>query len=522
MSRTRLLPYVAVASAVSSVMVPQIVSAHGYMDYPPARQEVCARDGGYWDSTSGSTIPNAACRTAFQESGWYPFVQKPEFAKLVSNFNSQGAVEAAIPDGTLCAAADAKKAGIDIPSAEWQTTPIDPAANGKLTLLYRASTPHNPSFWKIYLSNPSYSPAADALAWTDLELIAEFNNVPVVVINDTKYYQMQVTLPTDRAGNAVLYSRWQRDDAAGEGFYNCSDISFGGDVIAPTWSSIGSFIKSTDDALAGDTVWFRVFNGNGSETVFEKLSIDTSNAAESVWAAQIAEAVNAASASAQIGKQNQDGTVTWDNADLYGNLVFVKSKDASFQLEVKKPATNTAPTLNAPSAVNVDSEQRVSVSVSATDAENDAISFTTSTGTLTSNGNTATISYLAPKTTTDIMEQITVIASDGTTTSQAVITINVKGSGPIGDSDWELAKVYVAGDSVLHLGITYTAQWWNKGEEPGASSAWIAESGASQNWSKSLAYSGGDIVTFNGKSYKAKWWTKGDLPSNGGPWAEVN
>ncbi|WP_407331118.1 lytic polysaccharide monooxygenase [Enterovibrio sp. 27052020O] len=521
MSRTRVLPFAAVATAVSSVMVPQMASAHGYMDYPPARQEVCDRDGGYWDSTSGSTIPNAACRAAFQESGWYPFVQKPEFAKLVSNFNSQGAVEAAIPDGTLCAAADAKKAGLDIPSSEWQTTPIDPAANGKLTLLYRASTPHNPSFWKIYLSNAGYNPAATTLAWSDLELIAEFDNVPVVVINDKKYYQMQITLPTDRSGNAVLYSRWQRDDAAGEGFYNCSDISFGGDVIAPTWSSIGSFVKSTDDALAGDTVWFRVFDGNGSETVFEKLAINASNAAESVWAAQIAESVNTTSTTAQIGKQAEDGTVTWDSADLYGNLVYVKDKNASFQLEVKRPTANTAPTLNVPSAVNVDSEQRVSIAVSAADTENDALSFTASAGTLTTNGNTATIAYLAPKTTTDVTEQITVTVSDGTATSQAVITINVKGSGPIAESDWQPVKTYVAGDSVLHLGVTYTAQWWNKGEEPGTSAAWTAESGASQNWSKSLAYSGGDIVTFNGKSYKAKWWTKGDLPSNGGPWGAV-
>ncbi|MDD1792504.1 lytic polysaccharide monooxygenase [Enterovibrio sp. ZSDZ42] len=521
MSRTRHLPYVAVLTAISSAMVSQFAAAHGYMDYPPARQEVCDRDGGYWDSTSGSTIPNAACRAAFKESGWYPFVQKPEFAKLVSNFNSQAAVEAAIPDGTLCAAADPKKAGIDIPSSEWQTTPIDPAANGKLTLLYRASTPHNPSMWKIYLSNAGYNSATDALAWSDLDLIAEFDNVPAVVINEKKYYQMQVTLPTDRTGNAVLYSRWQRDDPAGEGFYNCSDLSFGGDVIAPTWSSIGGFVKSTTDATQGDTVWFRVFDGNGSEAVFEKLAIDAKNDVESVWAKQIADTVNASSSSAKIGKIDQNGVVAWDNTDLYGNLVFVKNKDASFQLEVKKLVSNTPPVISSPSAVNVDSGQSVSISISATDAENDAITFTASAGTLTANGNTATVSYIAPSTTSNLVEKIIVSATDGNAASQVTITVNVKGSGPIGQSDWDSSKVYVAGDTVLHLGTNYTAQWWNKGEEPGTSAVWAAESGANQGWSKSLAYSGGDTVEYKGKSYKAKWWTKGDLPTNGGPWGEV-
>lgn len=231
MLRTRLLPCIAIASAVSAAAIPQTVSAHGYMDYPPARQEICDSDGGFWDSADGSTIPNTACRAVFWESSWIPFIQKHEFAKLVSDYTNQAAVEEAIPSGALCSGGDPDKAGIDLPLSEWQTTPIDPAANGELTLLYHADTPHNPSFWKIYLSNANYNPASSPLAWSDIDLIAEFDDLPVVVINERKYYQMQVTLPTDRTGNAVLFSRWQRVDAAGEGFYNCSDISFGGDVV---------------------------------------------------------------------------------------------------------------------------------------------------------------------------------------------------------------------------------------------------------------------------------------------------
>ncbi|MGF1707885.1 lytic polysaccharide monooxygenase [Enterovibrio baiacu] len=522
MLRTRLLPYIAIASAVSAAAIPQTVSAHGYMDYPPARQEICDSDGGFWDSADGSTIPNTACRAAFWESSWIPFIQKHEFAKLVSDYTNQAAVEEGIPSGALCSGGDPDKAGIDLPSSEWQTTPIDPAANGKLTLLYHADTPHNPSFWKIYLSNANYNPASSPLAWSDIDLIAEFDDLPVVVINERKYYQMQVTLPTDRTGNAVLFSRWQRVDAAGEGFYNCSDISFGGDVVAPTWNSIGSAIKSTTDASAGDTVWFRVFDGSGAETVFEKLPIDATNDAETVWGAQLANAVNNTSSSARLGKLAEDGTVAWDSNDLYGNLVFVKNTNHSFQLEVKKAAVNAAPVLSAPTSVSVDSGQDVQFSVSATDADNDPIDFSISEGSFSIKGNTATVTYSAPDTLQDLIQQVQITATDGQATVSTVVDIAVKGTGPVGETDWRADNVYLAGDSVNHLGTQYTAQWWTKGDEPGTSSVWQAQAGGSvQTWNDGVAYSAGDIVMFENASYEAKWWTKGDLPSNGGPWKRV-
>lgn len=523
MLRTRSFPALAAGAALSAIALPQVAAAHGYMDYPPARQEVCDSDGGYWGATDGSGIPNAACRSAYLESSWYPFVQKPEFAKLVSDFTNQAAVEAAIPDGTLCAAADAKKAGIDIPSADWQATPIDPSLNGKLTLLYRASTPHNPSFWKIYLSKPGYNPATDALAWSDLDLVAEFDNLPVVLINEKKYYQMSITLPTDRTGNAVLYSRWQRVDPAGEGFYNCSDISFGGEVIPSPWTSLGGALKPTTDANAGDTVWFRVFDGNGNETVFEKLPIDANNQNESVWAKQLAQTINASASGVGLGKLDASGLVTWDSADLYGNLVYVKNTDASFQLEVKAGAVNTAPTLAAPVSASVNSGETVTVELTAFDADKDVLTFTASAGELTVNGNSATLSYSAPVTTADLREQITVSVTDGKATASSTITVTVKGSGTQpGNSDWDPKRAYLAGDKVTHLGTAYTAQWWTQGEEPGTVSAWKAEKSAGDTaWDSKLSYTSGDVVTYKGQTYKAKWWTKGDVPTNGGPWQAV-
>ncbi|WP_249199142.1 lytic polysaccharide monooxygenase [Photobacterium sp. GJ3] len=312
--------------------------AHGYMEYPPARQEICAQDGGYWDSTDGSTIPNAACRAAFLESGWYPFVQKPEFATLVSDFNNQAAVELAIPDGKLCSAADSKKSGMDLPSPYWQKTTIDTTNQGQLSVLYRAETPHNPSFWKFYLTKPGFDSATQVLTWGDLELIADVGNIPTTTINGLKYYQMTITLPTDRTGDAILYTRWQRDDPAGEGFYNCTDIRFAGsDTGQPdAWTQAGAFVKATDIAQPDETVWFRIFDQNGVEAVSEQLAITAANQSQSIWAATLADTVNQTyPQQVQVGKQGADGSIVFDAQDLYGNQIFLKNRDYTYQLDIK-------------------------------------------------------------------------------------------------------------------------------------------------------------------------------------------
>ncbi|PSW18553.1 spindolin [Photobacterium sanctipauli] len=413
--------------------------AHGYMEYPAARQEICAQDGGYWGASDGSQIPNTACRAAFIESGWYPFVQKPEFARLVSDYRNQAAVELAVPDGALCSAADSKKSGVDLPSPTWQKTAVALDTSNQITIRYRAETPHNPSFWQFYLSKPGFDSASQVLTWADLELIDEAGNVPTTLINGLKYYEIPVTLPTGRSGDAVLYSRWQRIDPAGEGFYNCSDISFGGDPNQPeppaTWTKAGSLLQPTTDANSGDTVWFRVFDAQGQELIFEKLAISANNQSEAVWAESLALAINATpSPAALIGTPAAGGAIIFDPSDLYANAVYLADPDYSFRLEIKSEPTQP----------------------------------------------------------------------------------------PVGNTAWSPSKAYNAGDTVTYQGQTYTAQWWTKGEQPGAASVWLLQGdGSAQAWNPDLAYQAGDSVTYQGNSYQAKWWTKGDTPTTpNGPWQQ--
>ncbi|WP_105903783.1 lytic polysaccharide monooxygenase [Vibrio gangliei] len=527
------------SAGLGLTLLSSLAQAHGYLDYPAARQQICDMDGGYWDSYDGSTIPNAACRAAFLESSWTPFVQKPEFSTLVANYNNQAAVEVAIPDGQLCSAGDNAKHGIDLPSPDWQKTKVDLSNNGKITLQYRANTPHNPSFWKVYLSKPSYDSATMPLAWSDLDLIAEFGNLSTVDLNGLKYYQMEVTLPTDRTGDAIIYTRWQRQDPAGEGFYNCSDITFGGndggsnpDNPLDAWVSSGNFLASTLDANQGDTVWFRIFDANGNEVVFDKFAVD--NDTESIWGESLAQHINQQySQIVQIGlKDNAQQKIVYQSQDLYSNLVYVTNSDYTYQLEVK--SGNQAPVVDAPTTLSVQSGASLVFDVTATDGDNDPLVFSVDKGSIIAKtGNSITVNYQAPSTSESMTENITVSVGDAISTTKAIIGVTVTPAEDNGDggnnggdnsneTTWDASTAYNTGDTVIYAGITYTAKWWTQGDQPDSSNVWqAAQSSGDSEWSSDKVYTSGDTATYQGKTYKAQWWTKGDNPTQGGAWVEV-
>uniref|UniRef100_A0A0G4GK73 Chitin-binding type-1 domain-containing protein n=1 Tax=Chromera velia CCMP2878 TaxID=1169474 RepID=A0A0G4GK73_9ALVE len=224
---------------VASSLVFQ-VDAHGYAVFPKARQTFCYEDGtakGWFNN-----FESEPCQQAFDISGTYPFIQQNKFAANVIDFNNQQAVEAMVPDGHLCSGGDSRKAGVDILSADWKRDKL--AAGETFTYRLRATAPHNPSFWKFYISKPSYDTASSPLSWSDLEPLADVGNVPV----QDGYYYMDLQMPSDRPDGslATIFTRWQRDDAAGEGFYMCSDVVItGGSSPSPTPSPSSSSTTTT-------------------------------------------------------------------------------------------------------------------------------------------------------------------------------------------------------------------------------------------------------------------------------------
>ncbi|GAL04340.1 spindolin-related protein [Photobacterium aphoticum] len=204
--------------------------AHGWADYPKARQVFCEEAGGYWSAANGSGIKNRACRAAFKASGTYQFVQKNEFAAMVPDYNNMAAVKRAVPNGLICSGGDNGKRGMSLPSAHWQRTKM--RAGETFTLRYRGTAPHTPSFWQVYITKPGFNAATSTIRWQDLELIASHGNIQPRQDGNGQYFFFDVTLPKGRKGNATLVTRWQRNDPAGEGFYNCSDIRFSGSAGA--------------------------------------------------------------------------------------------------------------------------------------------------------------------------------------------------------------------------------------------------------------------------------------------------
>ena len=105
------------------------------------------------------------------------------------------------------------------------------------------------------------------------------------------------------------------------------------------------------------------------------------------------------------------------------------------------------------------------------------------------------------------------------TNATAIITV-IKESTPSNDT-YDANKVYLAGDTVIYNGKTYTAKWWTKGEAPDKSSAWelvvTPNADGTVNYTSGKAYNGGAIVKYNGKNYKAAWWTN-SLPGSDSSW----
>ncbi|KUM52080.1 lytic polysaccharide monooxygenase [Rheinheimera sp. EpRS3] len=308
-------------------------SSHGYVDYPKARQQICKDDGGYWWPADGSGIPNSACRAAYQQSGGYMLTQHHEFSANVADYRNMAAVQAVVSDGSLCAGGDSRKSGMDIPSTDWQRTSINLTQSNEITLRFRATTPHNPSYWQIYLSKPGFDSASETLSWNQLQLIHQQNDVNA----EAGYYNLNVQLPADRSGPAVLYTRWQRVDVVGEGFYNCSDIELvngSSDPPPALWFDKGAYVNLQTSAEVGGYAQLRLFDANGQELIDESWQITHANIGNALWATELATQINTQYSNLlQIGVLNDDNVVF--SSDLATNSAYVRENSTFYNLDLR-------------------------------------------------------------------------------------------------------------------------------------------------------------------------------------------
>ncbi|NWF28616.1 lytic polysaccharide monooxygenase [Streptomyces sp. PKU-EA00015] len=195
-------------------------AAHGSMTDPVSRVSACFAEG-------PESPVSQACKAAVAASGTQAFYDWNE----VNIANAAGNHRQLIPDGELCSAGRDKYQGLDLPRADWPSSPL---ASGNHTFRYKATAPHKGAF-ELYLTKDGYDPTKP-LKWSDLE------EKPFAKVTNPKLengaYVFDGVVP-NRSGRHLVYSIWQRSDSP-EAFYTCSDVVFGkdsGGVPAPAASA---------------------------------------------------------------------------------------------------------------------------------------------------------------------------------------------------------------------------------------------------------------------------------------------
>ena len=161
------------------------------------------------------TPTSEAAKAAIGVGGTQPFYDWMEVRRQIPDYN----YPAIIPDGKLPGVGLDKYAGLNLVRTDWPATKV--VAGPKLCRFY-ATTVHDPSFFKAYITREGYN-AREALRWSDL---VELPGAEATTLSGSNYY-MTLNLPV-RTGRHILYVIWQRIDPVGEVFFSTSDLDFGG------------------------------------------------------------------------------------------------------------------------------------------------------------------------------------------------------------------------------------------------------------------------------------------------------
>jgi len=216
---------------------------------------------------------------------------------------------------------------------------------------------------------------------------------------------------------------------------------------------------------------------------------------------------------------NTDYQVTVSVSDGQG------SASTSFVVTVEDTVgTNNPPVVDAIADINMDEETVTAVTVNATDADGDTLTYTWNVPAgLILQGNGSNVSLTADAVDSDSSYSVSVTVTDGSVNVVSSFMVNVA-NVTAGDTTWDVNAVYSGGDVVKYNGVEYRAKWWTKGDRPDAGGPWEEvnpDNGGGAAWSASKVYNGGDKVMHGGEQYQAKWWTKGEEPGVAGVWNKL-
>ncbi|MFZ4484404.1 MAG: glycoside hydrolase family 9 protein [Chthoniobacterales bacterium] len=167
------------------------------------------------------TPQSGGVRAAIALGGTQPFYDWHEVSRNIPNYDWVSA----IPDGQLPGAGRDKYRGLNLARTDWPATRVNA---GPFNCTFYGATPHEPSFFRAYITRANYDPT-QPLKWGDLEPLAGAESARLVGSN----FLFTVNFPP-RTGRHILYVAWQRIDPVGEVFFSTSDLDFGGSNLPPT------------------------------------------------------------------------------------------------------------------------------------------------------------------------------------------------------------------------------------------------------------------------------------------------
>lgn len=329
---------------------------HGAMENPRARQWECYNQGSQWNPDS---IQSAACKAALENS--------PAAQAAFDNWNGftgfaappHNAGQSNVHDGMLCSGSNPGYAGFNLPRSDWTKTTLQPDKRGEVNMTYFYTARHSPSFIEFYINKKNVDPTKKALGWGDVELLKRFD---IAAGDMSVRHTVNVIIPEDRVGEAVIFTRWQRIDPQGEGFYNCSDVIIksrddseipegGGEEEEggeSGWTKKGNFITDAHKPAIGDKVRFRLMGGSRGDNLIDfSEQITAQNINNNLWVIEMGKKLNQDhSNELQIGQKQPDGTIVFNEQLPRSNQVFVSNSNYGYAIEIVTNAETPVITLD--------------------------------------------------------------------------------------------------------------------------------------------------------------------------------
>ncbi len=341
---------------------------------------------------------------------------------------------------------------------------------------------------------------------SDLDLIQSYGNIPVT---ENGKYLMNVTIPSGRPGDAVLFVRWQRVDSAGEGFYNCSDITITNNNTTPPVDppeeppSSGPYLTQgalfipldiqLESVQVGQIVEYTVFNSEGQAHGHFELAITDSNVNDwdRLLAADITGYYQANhNGDVVIGRWHEDMShYMYFQNELHGN--YFQSRDSgdygllsiSDAADPAEPAPDFDVTITPKIPVLLDTTEithgnSLYLFTNSQDVNPESVSWVQTAGpnVITSTGENQLLivdtSSIAEALPVELSFKLSMTLSGETKEAIYSFTVVDSQTNPPDNSTWDSTQIYHQGDTVQHAGKTWTAQWWTQGNEPGTTGQW--------------------------------------------------